>query len=217
MELLTDLFYALVLAGLPLMALSFAMIWWAMSRGRLQGKSVGELQRGIKAIGKAREKREEKTLDESIDVSGDDLWGLGSSKKNKPKDDEKLDPVLDKWFAFGGGFYGLVAVYTWIILAWNDLWEFLGGVFDIIITLDPGQLIALAIDLFMDSLMDFITAIAWPMYWFSVAGNPWLWIGVAYGGYWLGMEAARRVVAKGDRSGEADLTEVITGREDDPG
>ncbi len=162
---LNDLFRALWMAALPLFLLSFALVWWALHRGRLEGRSVSELQRSIQSLGKARKDKE------------------------KP---QKVDPALEKWFRFGGGFYGLVALYTWLLIEWDEVWGFLTGLGDIVIRIDLGGLISLVIVFFIESIMNFVTAIAWPAYWLGEARQPWLWVILAYGGYWLGIKAARK-------------------------
>ncbi|MEE8294825.1 MAG: hypothetical protein V3R64_03860, partial [Sphingomonadales bacterium] len=46
---------------------------------------------------------------------------------------------------------------------------------------------------FINSLMNFIWAIAWPGFWASEikGANILIWLGIAYGGYRLGMKIAR--------------------------
>ena len=48
------------------------------------------------------------------------------------------------------------------------------------------------IGLFVDALMNFVVAIAWPAYWISSIGGDriWIWFAVAYGGYWVGVRFA---------------------------
>ena len=223
MDWLTDIFYAMVQAGLPLMALTFAVISWALHRGRVKGESVGELQKSIEALAarqksdrkqqKAKKQQAAKHKDDGATLDAEDEWlGLEDDPDLdfdldfdlesdlefdlEPAGREKLDPVLEKWFSFGGGFYGLVAFYTWIIIEWDEVWGFVSDLPGIVFSFDIGSLISLAISFFIESLMNFITAIAWPIYWLNVAGNPWLWIGVAYGGYWLGIKAAQQVSGK---------------------
>ena len=224
MDIATDIFHAVIMAGLPLMALSFAVIWWALSRGRLQGTSVGELQKSIEVLGQQRKGKKDKkgkkggTDQQSSELAGDGLdlaldAGLDLDAPGEKK--EKLDPVLDKWFSFGGGFYGIVALYTWILAEWNEVWNFMSALPGIVLSFNVGALISLVINLFIESLMNFITAISWPVYWLQEAGNPWIWIGVAYGGYWLGIKAARHVASRTGQADGAGLPGVITRADED--
>ena len=174
MGLVTDIFHAVLMAGLPLMALTFAVIWWALHRGRLRGESVGELQKSIQALA-ARQKSDKKKNKKKkngkaqqgagqglLDLEGN-LLDFDGDFNAKGEQGEKLDPVLEKWFSFGGGFYGLVALYTWLVIEWNEVWNFLTDLPGIVFSFDLGSLISLVISFFIESLMNFITAIAWPM------------------------------------------------------
>jgi hypothetical protein len=226
MGLVTDIFHAVLMAGLPLMALTFAVIWWALHRGRLRGESVGELQKSIQALA-ARQKSDKKKNKKKkngkaqqgagqglLDLEGN-LLDFDGDFNAKGEQGEKLDPVLEKWFSFGGGFYGLVALYTWLVIEWNEVWNFLTDLPGIVFSFDLGSLISLVISFFIESLMNFITAIAWPMYWMSVAGNPWIWIAVAYGGYWLGIKAAQQATGRQWLGESPDLAGTITSSNDD--
>ena len=62
--------------------------------------------------------------------------------------------------------------------------------------------ISIVINLVIDSLMNFILAIAWPWYWIGDVAGPhiWIWFLVAYGGYWAGTRLAlRQHIEKDDR------------------
>ena len=224
MALVTDIFHAVIGAGLPLMALTFAVIWWALHRGRLRGESVGELQKSIAALAasqksdkkknKERKKQAKHEVDQDMRGLTTDLQALDDGLKRADEPGEKLDPVLEKWLSFGGGFYGLVALYTWLVIEWDEVWGFLSDLPGIVFSFDMGSLISLVINFFIESLMNFIAAIAWPMYWIGTAGNPWVWIVVAYGGYWLGIKAAQQVAGKRWMGESPDLAGSIT-RPDD--
>ena len=159
-----DITPALFEAGLPLFLLAFALVSWSLHKGWLAGESVKELQSSIDALGKSR--------------------------KNK-KQRQSIDPALGKWFRFGGGFYGLVALYTWILIEWDDVADFLSGLSAIVFEMDPGALIGLVIKLFVESLVNFVLAIAWPAYWLSESRHALVTLVIAYGGYWLGIKAAQ--------------------------
>jgi len=68
-----------------------------------------------------------------------------------------------------------------------------------------GELVALAvigllIELFIESIMNFVVAIAWPVYWLSESRSPWLLLFAAYAGYWLGIRVAARFAREGQDS-----------------
>jgi len=161
---LTDLFNALFVAGLPMFFLSFALVSLALHGGKLAGETVTQLRGSIASLSKAHK-------------------GKGQQ--------QKADPALRHWFRFGGGFYGLVALYTWLLIEADDLLEFFGGLANVMVNLDPGALLELLIEIFVESLINFVAAIAWPSYWLSAWSSPWLLLAAAYAGYWLGIKAAR--------------------------
>ena len=108
-----------------------------------------------------------------------------------------MDPALGKWFRFGGGFYGLVALYTWLLIEWEDVANFLQQLGGILFNLSPGALIGLLIELFVESLMNFVLALAWPAYWLAHSRDAWIMLFVAYAGYWLGIKAAQYAWQRG--------------------
>lgn len=155
---------AVLTAGMPLFLLTYGLVSWSLYRGWLAGKTVGELKGSIHAFGKAQKGKES---------------------------NQKIDPAMGKWFRFGGGFYGLVALYTWILIEWDDLADLLSDLGMIVFNVDLGALIRLVIEVFIESLVNFILAISWPVYWLAESHNPFLLLFTAYAGYWLGIKAAQ--------------------------
>lgn len=161
---------AVFTGSLPLFLLAFALVSLALRRGWLEGQSVKELQDSLEALGKAQ--------------------------KDK-KHPQQVDAALGQWFRFGGGFYGLVALYTWLLIERDEVLDFLGGLSHIVLNFDLGALIGLVIELFIESIMNFAIAIGWPAYWLSESRDAWLLLFFAYGGYWLGIKAARYAFQRG--------------------
>jgi hypothetical protein len=164
MSLLADLLDAAWRMGLPVALLSFGMVWWALRRGFL--KEEGNL----------------KSLHREIDAL---------RKAQRGEDAARLNPLHAKWFKFGGGFYGITALYTYLLIEWDEILELLGSLGDLVLRFD----ISVLISFFIASITNFIGAVTWPLYWMSQSqsGQVWIWFVVAYGGYWLGMSAALRV------------------------
>lgn len=106
----------------------------------------------------------------------------------------KLNPVLNKWLSFGGGFYGLVGLMTYAVVELGEIVDFLRG-FESIAGFFQNIGIDMLIRLFIEGLMNFIVAIAWPIYWLDMISGQyiWVWFLVAYGGYWLGARLALRL------------------------
>ena len=183
----TELFRALFQATLPLAAFSFALIWWAIKRGYFKGEGgVRALDREVKEFNKNR--KLEKKQRKQAKKNGEELAGPGR---------RKTDPVAEKWLAFGGGFYGLVAFYTYVLIEWDEIVEFVanfGGFWSMVSNISVGAIISLIIN----SIMNFIAALIWPVYWMGKAATEWLWLWLvaAYAGYWLGAKCAQHAVMK---------------------
>ena len=111
----------------------------------------------------------------------------------------KFDPLHNKWMAFGGGFYGVVALFTYLVIETIEVRDFLVKLPNVF----EHGLINLLLTLFIESLKNFITAIIWPAYWLRrLAGEPWLWLIGAYAGYWLGTHAAFRFSSRRGENSE---------------
>lgn len=161
-------------AGLPVALASYALTWWALRNDYLDSViDIKELEKQIKQQRK--------------------------DKKNR----KKADPVHNKWLAFGGGFYGVVALLTYLVVELGEILDFFLQ-FESISAFFTGISLGLIIDLVIDAFMNFIVAIAWPWYWIGDIAGPyiWLWFAVAYGGYWGGTRLAlRRHIDKGEEGG----------------
>jgi hypothetical protein len=156
------------MVGVPIGVFTLAMVWWALQRGHFQEtSSISELGREMKAMRKAY-------------------------KKNNGNDHVSQHPVQKKWAKFGGGFYGIVAFFTYIVVEVIEITTMIvnfGGFIDFLKKLD----ISLIISIFIEALTNFITAMIWPFYWMKRidTDQTWIWFVVAYGGYWLGLKLAQ--------------------------
>lgn len=102
--------------------------------------------------------------------------------------------VMSKWVAFGGGFYGVMAVLTYLVVEFREVVDFLTSEESVLATIAAlgfGDLISF----FINSLMNFIAAIAWPVYWMNkVEGQSiWVWFLVVYAGYVSGQFMAKNI------------------------
>lgn len=103
--------------------------------------------------------------------------------------------LMSKWISFGGGFYGVMAVLTYLWVELIEVVEFLtseGSIAATLADLNVGDLI----NLFINSIMNFIVAITWPVYWMNkVEGQSiWLWFLVLYAGYVTGQFIAKNSI-----------------------
>jgi len=165
--LLKEAIWALALVGVPIGLFTLAIAWWAMRNGHLQDADDS------KAIGLA-------------------LKAM-SKKKVEPENDNR-DLISKKWTKFGGGFYGIVAFFTYIVIEVTEITTMIaniGGLWAFIKQLN----INLIINFFIDALLNFITAMVWPVFWLNrIDGDqPWLWFIAAYAGYLAGLQLAQRL------------------------
>ena len=154
-------------AAVPLGILAYLLFSWSYKSGRLE-----------RASGPKAHKEE--------------LRALKKNKKAKTR-----NPVHNKWMKFGGGFYGAVGLYTFLVIEIREVIDFAQGyegMDAMMATMGNTSFVDLAINFFINSFKNFIAAIAWPGYWPSEidTNNIWLWGLIAYGGYWLGLQFARR-------------------------
>ena len=171
MEFLIEVLWALLMAGVPIAVFTLALVWWALQGGHFQESlDPRALEREMKAMGK-------------------------KNKKNKKQEAENLDsqhPLKKKWGKFGGGFYGIVAFFTYIVVEVLDITTTImnfGGFIDFLKQLE----ISVIVGIFVEALTNFISAMIWPVYWMDRidTDQTWVWFVVAYGGYWLGLRMAQ--------------------------
>lgn len=153
-----EFFNALLWAGLPVGFCSYGLAWWAIKKGYIAPvNSVKGLEQAVK-------------------------------ERNKNKQSKKEgDAVHRKWLAFGGGYYGVVALLTYAVVELAEIRDFisqLGGIVEFFRNISIGLLVNLIIDAFKN----FILAISWPAYWLAELDrhSTWIWFFVSYGGYWVG-------------------------------
>lgn len=166
------IFVAAFKAGLPVAVASYGLTWWALRNDYLGSVvDIAELEKQVKQQRK--------------------------DKKNR----KKADPVHNKWLAFGGGFYGVVALLTYVVIELGEIRDFFLQ-FESIAAFFSSVAFDMLIRLIIGAFMNFIFAIAWPWYWMGdIAGSHiWVWFAMAYGGYWAGTRLAlRRHVDRGGR------------------
>jgi hypothetical protein len=164
-----ELLIAILKAGLPVGLASYALAWWAIKRNYLgEVNTIKDLEAGIK-----KQKKD---------------------KKNKNSSEESKqpgDPLHNKWLAFGGGFYGVVGLLTYARVELGEIRDFVMQ-FEGFWALISGVSLDMFIDLLIEGIMNFVIAIAWPMYWISEIRSDriWIWFAVAYGAYWAGTRLA---------------------------
>ena len=176
MSFLLEVFWAIAMVGVPIAVFSFVMVWWALEKGHFkESGDTKALERELKAMSKQNKK----------------------DKKDKTKTSTNMHPVLKKWGDFGGGFYGIVGLFTYVVIEIRELIDMVidfGGFIQFLKQLDFG----LIIEVFISAITNFVAAIVWPVYWLDRIDTKqtWVWFVVAYGGYWAGMKAAQGYVQR---------------------
>ena len=179
MGFLIEVFWALLMVGVPIAVFTLAITWWVLQRGHFQELlDTKALQREIKAMSKDYKK----------------------NKKDKSANNSTQHPLQKKWAKFGGGFYGIVAFFTYVVVEVTEIATMImnfGGLIDFFKQLNIGVII----DMFVEALVNFITAMVWPLYWLKRidTDQTWIWFVIAYVGYWAGLKMAQILVQR--RSG----------------
>ncbi|NQZ81134.1 MAG: hypothetical protein HRT52_08985 [Colwellia sp.] len=165
-----DIIKAIFYAGIPIACFSFLMAYYAYYKGYLSPQVT--IRNAFK------------------DKHNDDRL---LSKKNK----KKLFVFHSKWIGFGGGFYGLVALVTFIYIELKQIVEFLMGATGLQYFLDLFTISAF-IGMFIDSIMNMIKAALWFTYWPDIfdMSNFFIWVIIAYLGYRLGVNLAQKYALK---------------------
>lgn len=110
---------------------------------------------------------------------------------------EKSTParlIHQKWMRFGGGFYGVMAVITYVHAEIMDIIKHIARLGDL-----PDLLASISLDflirILIDSVMNFVTAITWFLYWpKEMTMRPmWVWIVACYVAYSFAIKHADRL------------------------
>jgi hypothetical protein len=169
---LVEVFWALLMVGIPIGLFTLALVYWLLQRGSFsESLDIKALEREIKAMSKSNKKKNKQASKEST---------------------VDLHPLQKKWATFGGGFYGIVAFFTYIVVEVRELISMImefGGFFDFLKQLNFN----LIIQIFIEALTNFIAAITWPVYWMKRidTDQTWIWFVMAYAGYWVGLKLAQ--------------------------
>jgi hypothetical protein len=173
MDFLIEVIWALGLVGVPIALFTLAMVWWALQRGFFKETlDTRALEREIKALSR-------------------------NNKKSKTEVSANQHPVQKKWARFGGGFYGIVAFFTYIVVEITEIATMIanfGGFIDFLKNIDVG----LIINILIEAFTNFITAMIWPLYWLKRidTDQTWVWFVMAYAGYWVGLKLAQALIQR---------------------
>jgi hypothetical protein len=182
--LIIEFFIASFHLGLPVLLFS----WWMMCR--------------LYAAGLLN--RDEPTKDVKL--------SLKALKKNWKKDDTTAGYLEKRWMKFGGGFYGLTALLTFV---WIEASEAVTFIFNFpgLATLLKDGVISLLVNTFVNQIKNFVVAIVWVTYWPAENRYMVIWILVPYAGYFAGLKLASRELQAWQNLVSAKLSHKLSHKE----
>ena len=158
-----ELVQATAILGLPVAGLSWLLFKRLYSTGRLdRSADQKSIRSGLKSIKKAAK---------------------------DPASRDK-DFFQNRWMKFGGGFYGVVGLWTFFAIEISDFLSFAWNFPGFAKLLENG-LISLVVNALVNQLMNFVSALIWFSYWSGAERNLLVWVAIAYLGYLLGISIAR--------------------------
>ena len=174
--------WAVVLVGVPITLFTLAIVWWGLRNGHFKeindSKALG---RELKKMGKRKTK--------SKNANSENIGsGNNGPEINKP------GLIQKKWGKFGGGFYGIVAFFTYLVVEIREIADMIlniGGLWEFLKQLD----LDVIVQFFVAAITNFVTAMVWPVYWMKRidTNQVWMFFVAAYGGYVLGLKLAQRL------------------------
>ncbi len=165
-----EIFFLTIQLGLPLVLLSWLLFMRLFLSGEVaRGAGRKEIDKSIKAL------KEKFTIEQKQD-----------KRSFMPK--SKTDFVFGKWMYFGGGFYGLATCWTFLVIEASELGSFIVNFSGVPAQFQDG-IIPVLVGLLLGQLGNLLSAFFWFGYW---GESVVLSVLVAYLGYWIGIEAARR-------------------------
>lgn len=184
------IFAGIFVAFLPSLAISAAFFYWAIKSGLLPTVSDARyLDKAIKAVkqdyqsakkGKKGQRRSEDGM----------IWYDSHHQGNG-------NFLFRKWMAFGAGFYGLMALFTYAVIEYQEIVDFFSNftsIQDFINRIGIGMLIGFIIE----SIINFLLALVWPLTWVIELSFPRavIYLVEAYIGYRVGRSWAFSALQK---------------------
>lgn len=154
---------SLLIIALPLGAMSFAIYYYLLTKNHIKGD------------GSLRDMRD------------------AARKSTRDRRKDKSHNVFErKWFRFGTGYYGIMALLTFVIYEYQDTvtyWSQPNAFQNFIDAFGIGPII----NFFVNQIMNFVSAFLWPGYWIrSMQGMQIIiWFAVTYGCYLGGVSGAK--------------------------
>jgi hypothetical protein len=160
--LVLEIFEAVLKLGLPV----FVVSWWVIRRRYQKGDiTPGANHRTVKS-------------------------NLKKFRKKWRKDEKSEYNLLEnKWMRFGGGFYGITALITFMVIELGELAGLFANIADIGNLFSNG-VIEFAVSVLVNQILNFITAVIWFTYWADGDRSIFIWVGIPYISYLLAINFA---------------------------
>lgn len=170
-----------LLGALPVALFTFAMLQWSIASGRMN-TFTGEKALQRQHVEQARAAKKAKKFQRGAE--------------NMPVFHHRAagDFVHSKAMLFGGGFYGTMAVLTYVLIEIIEIGQFIAGLADPDTWLNKLGL-DLLINFFVNSLLNLVQAFVWfgtlPDY--ITINNGFVWLAAAYLGYLGGLRLVNKM------------------------
>jgi hypothetical protein len=168
-----EILRACIFAGLPLFAITYLLINSSVKSKRLGSfNTVNSLESASREMSKQYKK-----------------------EKKEGKKQLARHLILNKWMSFGGGFYGLMVLVTFLTIEAIEVFQFFGKLFaSTWAQIFSSLTIDMLVNLLINAIMNFVAAFVWFTYWPKMIeiNNGWIWILIAYIAYFLGAHIAQR-------------------------
>ncbi len=131
-----------------------------------------------------------------------DLFSLDDKKENakpkltKEKVKESNNIVLKRWLAFGGGYYGIMALLTYAHVESLEIWQAFAK-FESLSQFFSQISIGFFIGLVVQAIQNLITAFVWFIYWpkYLPIESGFIWLLLSYFGFIVGEKCAHNYSA----------------------
>jgi hypothetical protein len=189
---------AAVLGALPVACFTFLTVQWSIVSGRLpKFSSAKDLQAQYKKI-RIESKEAKKKAKQKKQAGEPEKVAERQPKQPFFHKGKGGDILYGKLIFFGGGFYGTMALFTYLIIEVDEILQFFAKIIDVThwhFTFS----IQFVVDLLINSIMNIVAAFIWfqtlPDY--VDVNNGFIWIVAAYLGYLGGVHFTQ---VKGDEA-----------------
>lgn len=181
--------------GIPVAVLSWVMFSWLHSEGKLDiAANRKDLASDLKKIkktykhDKAEQAKQRKKVKPSLKEKLQNFNFMRANESQTDQANDSANMIFDRWMWFGSGFYGLAALWTFIIVEVQDMFRFVFA-FPGFAEIFKHGVVQAIIDLVLNQLMNIFSAFVWFNYWSDA--SLLTWVLVAYVGYLAGLQVAK--------------------------